>query len=967
MATRMHDSLADFAAESGELFHCAGNQPVVMDDAQFVWFLEKGVVDLFLVERRDGEEISAPQHLLRVEAGRLVPGFEAQFGDTTLEVIAKGTPGTVLRKLPAESLSALDTHETAKHVDVWLIEISDRLARDIQHRPRESINTRPGSIRTEQNQILSARHDPVWILNLPQGAGLFMGLIDAAEREMQGVLPLTSSSWITMATETKLTACSSETLAREGRLFPAIRSFHRTSLQLEQLNRRLALVDQANLEIAKTTNRRAEEDDAWDRLADICRLSQKDGFGTGESVLLDALQVIGHRENIVFQKPGDTNASSTDIMLEDILDASGVRGRQVWLNPDKEWWIGDSGAMLGFRSEDGQPVALLPGLWGRYREVDPVTRETTRLTAERAGALRAKAWSFYPPLPPKGVQPRDVLRLFPGRLAASCLQIAISGLLSCVIMLLPAVILGLVVEETIPAGDTGLLSGATGTLAVLGLLSVLLYSLQGTAQMRIGGGIASRIEAAFWDRVLRLPFRLLNRHTVGGITMGSMAFSSLRDAIQGLAASSALSVFLLLPFMFLVGFYAPGLGVPVLFFALFSLFATVALGLWQIVPRGETTRISQNLTGKVHEIMDGIFKLRAEGAEGSAFAIWARDYRKQKYVELKLGRREAWLQAFSNALPLFSTAFLFMAAMLSGETGVGKFLVVYIAFMTYQTAVMQLGASFGEIAAIASELKSVWPLVTEPLEEETRGESLSELKGEVLFDHITFRYDADGPLILDDVSIHVRPGEFVAIVGESGSGKSTLFRLALGEAEPYSGAVYYDGRDLKHLNRKQVRRQMGVVPQDVDLHPDDIWDNIVGHHKSVREDEMWSAAELASVKRDVQRMPMKTATAVGVGNQVLSGGEAQRIMIARALLRKPRILLLDEATNWLDNSRQAQIMANLSELNTTRIVIAHRLSTLREVDRIYVLSGGKVAQTGTFSELSKVEGTFRNLIRRQIA
>ena len=967
MATCTHGSLADFAAESGEPFHCAGNRPLVIGDGEFVWFLEKGVADLFLVERRNGEEVSAPQHLLRSEAGRLIPGFEAQSGDTTLEVIAKGAPGTVLRKLPAASLSALDTREVAEHVDAWLIEISGRLARDIQHRPRESINAQPGSIRTEQNQILSARHDPVWILTLPRGAGLFMDLIDASEHEVQGVLPLTSSSWITMTTETTLTACSSETLAREGRLFPALRSFHRTSLQLEQLNRRLALVDQANLEIAKTTNRRAEEDDARNRLLDVCRLSQKDGFGAGGSALLDTLQLIGHRENIRFREPEDTNASSTGITLEDILDASGVRGRQVRLNPDEKWWIGDSGSMLGFRSGDGQPVALLPGLWGRYRAVDPVTRETTRLTAERAGTLRTEAWSFYPPLPPKGIRPRDILRLFPGRLAADCLHVAVSGLLGCAIMLLPAVILGLVVEETIPAGDTGLLYGATGMLAALALLSALLHSLQGMAQMRIGGGIASRIEAAFWDRVLRLPFRLLNRHTVGGVTMGSMAFSSLRDAVQGLAATSALSVFLLLPFMFLVGFYAPGLGGPAISFGLFSLFATVALGFWQIAPRGEMTGISQSLAGKLHEIMDSIFKLRIEGAEGSAFAIWARDYRKQKYVELKLGRREAWLQAFGNALPLFSTAFLFMAAMLSEETGVGKFLVVYIAFMTYQTAVMRLGASFGEVAAVVSELKAVWPLMTEPLEEETQGEPVGELKGEVLFDHITFRYGADGPLILDDVSIHVRPGEFIAIVGESGSGKSTLFRLALGEAEPYSGTVYYDGRDLKHLNRKQVHRRIGVVPQDVDLHPDDIWDNIVGHHKSVWEDEMWSAAELASVKQDIQRMPMKTATAVGVGNQVLSGGEAQRIMIARALLRKPRILLLDEATNWLDNSRQTEIMENLAGLNTTRIVIAHRLSTLREVDRIYVLSGGKVTQTGTFSELSEMEGTFRNLIRRQIA
>ena len=245
--------------------------------------------------------------------------------------------------------------------------------------------------------------------------------------------------------------------------------------------------------------------------------------------------------------------------------------------------------------------------------------------------------------------------------------------------------------------------------------------------------------------------------------------------------------------------------------------------------------------------------------------------------------------------------------------------------------------------------------------------SVEHLGGDVLFDHVSFRYDPDGPLILDDVSIHARPGELVAIAGESGAGKSTLFRLALGLDRPSAGAVYYDGRDLEHLNVKQVRWKIGAVPQDVRLHPQDLLDNIVADHEDTTLDEAWEAARTAGVEREIRAMPMGMLAPVGASGAVTSGGESQRIAIARALVRNPRILLLDEATNWLDNENQSRVMANLADLTSTRIVIAHRLSTLRHADRIYVMRAGKVVQEGTFAELSGTDGVFRDLVRRQMA
>ena len=534
---------------------------------------------------------------------------------------------------------------------------------------------------------------------------------------------------------------------------------------------------------------------------------------------------------------------------------------------------------------------------------------------------------------------------------------------------MPAVVLGFVADKVIPRGETGPLFVALAALAAIALVGAFLHVLQGTALMRLEGRAASRLEAAFWDRLLRLPPRFLHRYPAGDLAMRGMAFQTLRDAVQGVVANTVLSIVFLLPAFLLIFFYDALLGGVVAAFGVVSLAATVALGLRQISPHGRVIRATHRLTGRLFQLINGISTLRVEGAEGSAFAVWARDYREQKSAELARGAVEQHLQALSAALPLLAGAVLFVTAALPnhGTISVGDFLVVYTAFMVFQAAVTRLGASFGAVAAIVPALDQIRPFLAALPETTAAGEAVETLGGDIAFDHVSFRYDVHGPLILDDVSIHARPGEFVAIAGESGAGKSTLFRLALGLDEPTSGAVYYDGRDLRHLNIKQVRRRIGAVPQAVQLHPEDVWDNIVGDYEDATAEDAWRAAKLAGIDREISAMPMGMLTSVGAGAGVTSGGESQRIMIAHALLRNPGVLLFDEATNWLDNSSQAQVMQNLGSLTSTRIVIAHRLSTLRQADRIYVMQAGRVAQEGTYAELVETEGVFRNLVRRQMA
>ena len=987
-----YTSIAELAARSGSSVPCAGNMPVGLDDPDSVWFIDQGAVNLFLVEFKDGVEQAAPQHLMRRESGWLLPGVapDEQDGDegTTLSLVAKGLPGTLLRRLPAAKLSEVDPAELAEQTDTWLTAITDTLSRFVGRIPRPTALAEPGvTLDLAPPCTLSVHRDVVWV-SLPPGASAFMDIVDQAElAETSGsgdaVIPLTRTSWLAVFDEATLAGKSTETLAEEGKLLPALATFHAVAFTLERLNRRLAVVDEANLERARTMSRQTAEKTARQRLFNIYDLPVDPDADAEDSALGDALQIIGRREGIDFTVPVRSGTSDAPIGLVDVLDASGVRARRVRLNAEDNWWRTDSNAMLAFREADAAPVALLPGTFGRYREVDPVSKRSARVTAARAGALSKEAWVFYRPLPAGNARPADLLAVASRGSAADLLRLVIAGLPGGLIKLVPALALGFVANHVAGGANAGALYAVAVAVAGFGLLGAMLHLLQSNAMMRLEGRSASRVEAAFWDRLMRLPPSVLHRHPSGDLAMSGMTFQNLRDGLQGVVADSLLSVIFLLPVFGVIFFYDAALGVVTLAFSLASLIVTVVLGMRQISPYGRMISAGRRVAGRLFQIVGGITKLRIENAEGSAFAVWAKDYREQKRAEFDLGALEGHSQAFGTALPFLAGGALLLAVVTLGErtVPVGDFLVVYTVFIAFQSAIARLGESFGTVAAMLPAFDQMRPLlaaapeseVEEPSAGEREGhasrmkEPVDYLGGEVLFDRISFRYDSDGPLILDDVTIRARPGEFVAIAGESGAGKSTLFRLALGIDRPTAGAVYYDGRDLRHLNLKQVRRQIGAVPQSVGLHPQDLWDNLVGHHDGIATEDVWKAVRTADMEAQIKAMPMGLMTMVGTSASVLSGGESQRVTIARSVIGSPRIMMFDEATNWLDNESQATVMENLTALTSTRIVIAHRLSTLEQADRIYVLQAGKVVQSGSFRDLMEEDGVFRELVRRQIA
>ena len=278
---------------------------------------------------------------------------------------------------------------------------------------------------------------------------------------------------------------------------------------------------------------------------------------------------------------------------------------------------------------------------------------------------------------------------------------------------------------------------------------------------------------------------------------------------------------------------------------------------------------------------------------------------------------------------------------------------------------LSLTASVASLAAIAPLYDRLRPLLDATPETSEAAADPGSLTGAIELRHVTFRYAPDAPPVLDDISIAIRPGEFLAVVGASGSGKSTLIRLLLGFEKPEAGGISFDGRDQSGMDLGALRRQIGVVLQDGRLMSGSLLENVVGG-ADLTQEQAWTALRQAGLEADVRAMPMGLQTVVSEDSATLSGGQRQRLLIARALARTPRILIFDEATSALDNRTQAMVNQSLERLHVTRIVVAHRLSTIVNAHRIIVLDRGRIVESGDFETLLAAGGQFAAMARRQM-
>lgn len=679
-----------------------------------------------------------------------------------------------------------------------------------------------------------------------------------------------------------------------------------------------------------------------------------------ESALRQVLEALG----ITDYELEDDDLLTPEEQLTGILRPRGIMMRDILLTG--EWWRECVGPLLGY-ANDGRLVALTPtrtGLGYQYRKQDGTIQEVSR--REMKEELKPKAITFTKALPLRPLTLKDLI-------AFTWSVVSGPNALLLVVCALVVVLLGmftpmankLIFDTVIPTGDASDLHPITGLLIGATVGTLLLTLTRNLYIIRIQHIVELHVQNAVMARTFLLSPTFFSKNASGELTAKLQNVSTLCSLINENIIGALLSAVLSIIYLVQVYIYGgkllwPALGIIVAqaLVLVLNYYRTVRL-------QQDYTERSARLSGLEYNLFAGIQKLKLTGSENRAFTRWLDHYSDAASIIYNPDFKVRLYPALSAFLALGGTMLLFWST-LSNSVNTSDYIAFSSAFGMITASLVQLNAELPSLAKIKPLLESVKPILEAVPEMEDKAPQVEDLFGGIEVSGVSFRYSDDGPLILDDLSLRIDPGEYVGIVGKSGCGKSTLMRLLLGFEKPLTGGIYYDNYDLAKVDKTSLRRKIGCCLQSGSLFTGDLFHNITITAPWATHEDAWDALRMACLEDDVRNMPMGLHTVVQEGGGGFSGGQKQRILIARALISKPDIIFFDEATSALDNISQKAVSDNLDELMCTRVVIAHRLSTIRHCDRIIVLDKGRIVEEGTFEELMENKGLFYEMAQRQL-
>jgi len=664
----------------------------------------------------------------------------------------------------------------------------------------------------------------------------------------------------------------------------------------------------------------------------------------------------------------DLDQESTDL-LRDVAKSCRFRVRKVILRDN--WWEQDNGPLLASIGDEKNPAALIPQKADTYKIYDPISGEIKLLDQDSINDINPVAFSFIRPFKDLILSPLEILKFGMKGMSKEAIRIFFIAVAIQLLNLSLPVFTGKFMDTIIPQADRIQWLHVTVILVVAGICTALFNLVQGIAMLRLESRMNVAIQSATMDRVLKLPMEFFRNYTVGDLADRMLGVNEIRQLISGVTFKSILSGITGFISFFLLLYYSPKLSLVAIGFSVIAGIINISLGRKALGYNRKIFFIRGKISGQLLQFLSGIIRLHVSGTESRAFSIWSKLFIKQKRWDFKAKQIENFIAMSQAVYPVLSTLLIFIAYVFwilpGGETlTIGSFVAFTAAFSNFLTGNLTMAMAAVESLEIVPLYERVKPIFDAEPESSLGSSNPGDLNGEIEFSNVSFRYSEDSPYIMDNVSLSIKPKEYIAFVGPSGSGKSTVFRLLLGFEKPQIGSIYFDGKDLEKLDIEKVRSQMGVVLQTSQLTPGSIFKNIVGSSNKYTLADAWDAVELAGLKKDIKAMPMGMHTIVNQGGTTFSGGQRQRLMIARAILSRPRIILFDEATSALDNKTQEIVKNSIDSISATKIVIAHRLSTILNADRIMVINNGGIAQQGTYDDLISQDGLFSDLAKRQL-
>ena len=677
-----------------------------------------------------------------------------------------------------------------------------------------------------------------------------------------------------------------------------------------------------------------------------------------ESAIREALSHIGVKAPPVPETLQDPNAR-----LDYMLRPSGVMRRRVQLTG--KWWRDCTGALLG-STKDGGTVAILPAFPSGYAFYDTLSKRNVKVNSKTASRLNTDAFCFYRPLPAKKLKPADLgLFIIQSVNRGDIAMVLGASLLVTLLGLFTPFMNKQIFNSVIPSGTKSDVFPVAALLLGAAIGSSLFDIARSLVMGKLRDKINFSVQSAAMARIFSLPAAFFKEYSSGELASRAMSIHQLCLVLSDTVLTSGLTVLFSFIYLFQMGSFAPVLVTPaILVISAMSLF-TVATGLLQQRLSRKQMALSAKLNGLVFGLFNGVQKVKLVGAEKRAFSKWAAAYKKTGRLTYSPPMVIRLSKAISGMLTLGGTILLYFFA---GRNRISQsdYIAFSVAYGAISGAIMSLSGIITSFARVKPLMEMVQPIMDAVPEVDGSKKIITSLSGDVEISNVTFRYEADGPVILNNISLAVKPGEYVAIVGASGCGKSTLMRLMLGFEKPEAGSVYYDGNDLESLDVQSVRQCIGVALQNGKLFSGDIFSNIIVTSPLSTLEDAWDAARMAGLEEDIKAMPMGMSTLISEGSGGVSGGQKQRLLIARALVSNPGILLFDEATSALDNVTQKHVSDSLSKLGCTRIVIAHRLSTVKDCDRIVVMDKGRIVEEGTYEQLMERQGLFYEFAQRQV-
>lgn len=656
------------------------------------------------------------------------------------------------------------------------------------------------------------------------------------------------------------------------------------------------------------------------------------------------------------------DAKSLEDQLEFFCRPYGIMHRTVIL--EKGWYRNSAGALMGFK-KDGTAVALIPNRFSGYSYYDVATGKKIRLNSGNEKEFSEKAICFYYPLPPTKLSVLDlIVYVFKSIPISSYVMILLILLITTLVGMLSPYITHAIYNQVIPEGNMRIFWSMVIFSVCVGVGTLLINMVKTLIDQRVETQLSVSVQAATMARVMSLPTGFFKKYSAGELTTKIQYFNDLcSEFYSGFLATGLASVFSLV-YIRQVSEYAPALLGPSLLFTGLTLAYSVLNTVMRIKVSRKAMEASAKKNGMTYAMISGIQKIRITGSEKRAFARWTKTYTEEVKNTYGIPKVLLLSPTISLILSLTATIVMYFVAVKAG--------VSVADYYAFTAAYGMLSGAFSSIVGIGMQAANIRPVLeqirpimeTQP-EISADKKIITHLTGDIELSNVSFRYDENLPWVLNDISMKIKAGQYIAIVGKSGCGKSTLIRLLLGFEAPQKGAIYYDRKNIDSIDLKSLRRKIGVVMQEDKLFHGDIFSNITISSPGLTLKDAWEAAQRADIADDIKAMPMEMHTVIAEGSGGISGGQRQRLAIARAIAPRPKVLIFDEATSALDNITQKKVSKSLDDLNCTRIVVAHRLSTVQHCDRIIVMDNGRIVEDGTYEELIARGGYFTKLAERQ--